>query len=113
LAQFVEGGVRIFLEDLHGNDACFVAECPLDDIKSLGLLGGLAANEIGLYDMSGNVKEWCWDVWTDDGKISRRQRGGSWSFPESQCAFTNRGGSPYPQNRYDDIGFRLARKSGN
>ena len=76
-------------------------------------VGGLAANEIGLYDMSGNVKEWCWDVWNDDGKISRRQRGGSWRSGESQCALTDRGGSPYPQDRHDDIGFRLARKSGN
>jgi formylglycine-generating enzyme required for sulfatase activity len=74
-------------------------------------VGQKPSNELGIFDASGNVKEWCWDAWNDGGKVSCWQRGGSWSAPANQCAFTHRGGSPDPQGLYDDIGFRLARKA--
>jgi formylglycine-generating enzyme required for sulfatase activity len=82
-------------------------------LVSIWPVGQKVANELGIFDASGNVKEWCWDLWTEGGGTARQFRGGSWSAPASQCAVTYRNGSSLPQNPNDDIGFRLARKSGN
>ena len=78
-------------------------------------------NGYGLYDMSGNVWEWCEDdyhedykagpvdgrAWVDDPRGSLRVlRGGSWfNFPVG-CRVASRRGYD-PENRYDIVGFRL------
>jgi sulfatase modifying factor 1 len=73
-------------------------------------VGQKAANELGLYDMSGNVWEWCWDRWTDTSSI-RVTRGGSWPSNASDCTVSSR----YyitSSDRRSDHGFRLARSAG-
>jgi serine/threonine protein kinase len=68
-------------------------------------VGAFAANRLGLYDISGNVWQWCED-WSDKKHQFRVNRGGSWvySFPPTlllSCRAENG-----PRVRRDDIGFR-------
>ncbi len=65
------------------------------------------ANDLGLYDMSGNVWEWCWDA-NDENDNSRYYCGGSWLNTSDCCKVKFRGYS-YPQNRINDVGFRIVR----
>ena len=66
-------------------------------------------NSWGLYDMLGNVWEWCWDVYDEKVYGSYRIfRGGGWSDTERGCLATNRRRS-HPTFHIEDLGFRLAR----
>jgi formylglycine-generating enzyme required for sulfatase activity len=69
---------------------------------------GKDANGLGLYDMSGNVIEWCFDWLPSDEGSSRIVRSGGWSNP----AINMKMGDVYnfvPDSRYDNGGFRPAR----
>jgi sulfatase modifying factor 1 len=72
-------------------------------------VGTKAANELGIYDMSGNVMEWAFNA----NGSSRRVRGGSWWGHAGYCAVANQDLSSPPSSIDNNIGFRLARNSEN
>ncbi|SET45156.1 Formylglycine-generating enzyme, required for sulfatase activity, contains SUMF1/FGE domain [Natronincola peptidivorans] len=72
-------------------------------------VGQKEPNAWGLYDMLGNVWEWCWDVYDEQVYGSYRVfRGGGWCDPARGCLATNRRRS-HPTFGIDDLGFRLAK----
>ncbi len=76
--------------------------------KTTHLVGQKKPNAFGLYDMHGNVWEWCEDVY-QAGDSSRVCRGGCWDNGSRNCQAGNRDFGPdSPDYRCDSLGFRLA-----
>ncbi|RAN86711.1 cytoplasmic protein [Bacillus sp. SRB_28] len=72
-------------------------------------VGKKEPNAWGLYDMLGNVWEWCYDLYDEKVYGSYRIfRGGSWAEAARGCGATCRRRS-HPTFHIDDLGFRLAR----
>jgi serine/threonine protein kinase/formylglycine-generating enzyme required for sulfatase activity len=73
-------------------------------------VGSYAPNRLGLYDMHGNVWEWCNDPErTVDRTSNREPRGGGWSTVAAACNAANRLGPARWEAR---VGLRLVRSSG-
>ncbi len=75
-------------------------------------VGERKANDLGLYDMSGNVWEWCDDTYkpyagcSGEANFLRVFRGGSWGDGPKYCRVAVRG-RVNPLGRHDDVGFRV------
>jgi hypothetical protein len=69
-------------------------------------VGKKKPNELDIYDMSGNVWEWCEDLYQSSGS-NRVFRGGSWTNDKSSCKVDSRSCNT-PDHKINNLGFRLA-----
>ena len=98
-------------------------------VTGLSDVGSKDANKLGIYDMSGNTSEWCWDRYsatlssgtvtdpmgsTSSADTKRVLRGGNWSLsnkPETENAvygcMTGKRDSDSSGKKYPNVGFRL------
>ncbi|MDD7944154.1 SUMF1/EgtB/PvdO family nonheme iron enzyme [Microbacterium sp. NE2HP2] len=93
----------------HYGPLAEIAWTAADNLSSSQNVGGRHPNLFGLFDMLGNVSEWCWDLFAPDaGSRDRVFRGGGFA----DAATSVRAGTrrrARPDSAHDDIGLRVAR----
>jgi formylglycine-generating enzyme required for sulfatase activity len=123
------GGSVDIVDGVETNDYLYVGSDTLDGVgwyrDNSGLetqpVGQKTANEMGLYDMSGNVWEWCHDWYGSydsstktnpigyDGGSERVSRGGCWYNFTPDCRTAGHRYYLTPSYSANNIGFRIAR----
>jgi formylglycine-generating enzyme required for sulfatase activity len=68
-------------------------------------VGSFAANRYGIYDLGGNVWEWCED-WYDSDQKYRVLRGASWHHDSPDSLLSLSRGYDSPGGRFSGFGFR-------
>ena len=92
------------------NDANAVAWYGSNSGGGTTAVGNKTANELGIYDMSGNVREWCQNF---NYSPYRHVLGGAWDSPAEYCRVSDRMNPRASEQKSNNLGFRLARSSEN
>jgi formylglycine-generating enzyme required for sulfatase activity len=105
----------------YNSDVIYRKEAKVEQRSQTSSVGEFSPNTFGLYDMHGNVWEWCQDNWHDnyneapndgsawiagDNNRGHILRGGSWLDLPRDCRSAIRF-SYYPELRNDVVGFRV------
>ena len=82
-----------------------VAWCRFNGAQGTHEVATKKANELGIYDMSGNVREWCMDIRNGGNRVIR---GGGYNSDPHECRVNYDSRGRDPKFSWDSIGFRLA-----